>query len=119
MKSRSFKSKAVATWLAILGGAFGLHRFYLHGVRDLWGWLYPVPTVIGLYGVHRMQTLGQDDRMAWVLIPLLGVSSCCYLLTGMTASNWAWFTSWLVVGLMIYFSYGRLYSKLNKATTVA
>ncbi|MBK8954917.1 MAG: amino acid permease [Saprospiraceae bacterium] len=46
------------------------------------------------------------------LIPLLGVSSCTYLLTGMTASNWAWFTSWLVIGLVIYFSYSIRKSKL-------
>lgn len=69
-----FKSKAIATWIAIIGGVFGLHRFYLHGMRDIWGWLYPVPTLLGLYGVHRMQSLGQDDRLAWVLIPLLGLT---------------------------------------------
>lgn len=74
MNGRSFKSKAVATWVAIVGGAFGLHRFYLHGVRDARGWLYPVPTLLGLYGVRRMQLLGQDDRLAWVLIPLLGLT---------------------------------------------
>jgi len=69
---QAFKSKAVATWLAIIGGAVGLHRFYLHGPRDPWGWLYPAPSLLGIYGVHRMQTLGQDDRLAWLLIPLLG-----------------------------------------------
>lgn len=47
------------------------------------------------------------------LIPLLGVSSCSYLLTGMTASNWAWFASWLILGLLFYFYYGRRKSKLN------
>lgn len=48
------------------------------------------------------------------LIPLLGVSSCAYLLTGMTASNWAWFSSWLLVGLMVYFLYGYKRSKLRE-----
>ncbi len=47
------------------------------------------------------------------LIPLLGVSSCAYLLTGMTASNWAWFTAWLCLGLVIYFSYSMKRSILN------
>ena len=74
MTSRGFKSQAVATWIAILGGAFGLHRFYLHGLRDPWGWTYPLPTLLGLYGVDRMRELGQDDRLAWVLIPLLGLT---------------------------------------------
>jgi len=48
------------------------------------------------------------------LIPLLGLSACMYLLTGMTGENWAWFASWLVLGLIIYFLYGYRKSKLNK-----
>src|SRR3954466_3585286 len=47
------------------------------------------------------------------LIPLLRLSTCMYLLTGMTGENWAWFASWLVVGLIIYFMYGYRKSKLN------
>lgn len=74
MTATHSKSKAIAAWVAIAGGAFGLHRFYLHGLRDLGGWLYPLPSLAGLYGVHRMQSLGQDDRLAWVLIPWLGLA---------------------------------------------
>ena len=33
------------------------------------------------------------------LIPLMGVTTCLYLLTGMTKSNWAWFLGWLGLGL--------------------
>lgn len=47
------------------------------------------------------------------LIPLLGLVSCCYLLTGMSTENWAWFGMWLVLGLVFYFSYGKKHSKLN------
>lgn len=46
------------------------------------------------------------------LIPLMGVSTCLYLLTGMTLSNWLWFGGWLVLGLIIYFIYGYKKSKL-------
>ena len=67
------KSKTLATWIALLGGSLGLHRFYLHGFRDPWGWLFPLPTLVGLYGVQRMRAFGQDDRLAWLLIPLLGL----------------------------------------------
>jgi hypothetical protein len=80
--SADVKHKAVATWLALLVGVFGLHRFYLHGLKDRWGWAFPLPTVLGLAGVQRMNTLGQDDRIAWVLIPLLGVSLVAALLGG-------------------------------------
>ena len=66
------RSKTWATWIAILGGSLGLHRFYLHGLRDLPGWLHPLPTFIGLLGVMRVRSLGQDDQLAWILIPWLG-----------------------------------------------
>ncbi|MBX3604988.1 MAG: hypothetical protein KF788_06940 [Piscinibacter sp.] len=71
--SGAYRSKTLATWIALVGGSLGLHRFYLHGFRDPWGWLFPLPTLTGLYGVRRMLELGQDDRLAWVLIPLLGL----------------------------------------------
>ncbi len=49
------------------------------------------------------------------LIPLLGLVSCCYLLTGMAVSNWMWFGCWLVIGLVIYFAYSIKHSKLNRS----
>jgi hypothetical protein len=75
------KNKTLAAWLAFLGGPLGLHRFYLHGPRDLLGWLLPVPTVIGLYGVHRMRLYGLDDPWSWVLIPMLGftIAGCALM----------------------------------------
>ena len=48
------------------------------------------------------------------LIPLMGLTTCLYLLTGMTKSNWAWFLSWLFIGLVIYFLYGYKKSKLAR-----
>jgi amino acid transporter len=50
----------------------------------------------------------------WSLIPLLGLSTCLYLLTGMTGTNWAWFGCWLAIGLVVYFSYGYRKSKLSQ-----
>lgn len=49
------------------------------------------------------------------LIPVLGLLSCCYLLTGMAPSNWIWFSVWLGIGLVVYFLYGYRKSKLRKA----
>jgi len=46
------------------------------------------------------------------LIPLMGLITCMYLLTGMTKSNWVWFLAWLGIGLVIYFMYGYRKSKL-------
>ena len=46
------------------------------------------------------------------LIPLLGLTTCLYLLTGMTARNWTWFAGWLLIGLVVYLLYGYRKSKL-------
>ena len=48
----------------------------------------------------------------WSLLPLLGLVSCLYLLTGMEPSNWMWFFVWFLIGLVIYFAYGFRHSKL-------
>jgi amino acid transporter len=50
------------------------------------------------------------------LIPLMGVITCMYLLTGMSKSNWLWFLGWLAVGIIFYFMYGYKKSKLATAT---
>ena len=71
---QGYKSKTLATWVAVVAGALGLHRFYLHGFRDRWGWLFIAPTLVGLYGVQRMRHFGGDDHVAWALIPLLGLT---------------------------------------------
>jgi len=47
------------------------------------------------------------------LIPVLGLLSCCYLLTGMGWTNWMMFGVWLVIGLVVYLLYGYKRSKLN------
>ena len=46
------------------------------------------------------------------LIPLLGLTFCLYLLTGMSGSNWKWFFIWFAIGLVIYFIYGYRKSHL-------
>ena len=83
-----YKSKTLATWLALIGGSLGLHRLYLHGANDTLAWLHPLPTLMGLWGVKRMLDLGQDDRTAWLLLPLLGLmlaqAALCAIVYGLT-----------------------------------
>ena len=75
------KNKTVAAWVAFIGGPLGLHRFYLRGLGDMWGWLHPIPTALGLYGLQRVAQFGQDDQLAWVLVPLLGfnIAACALI----------------------------------------
>jgi len=48
------------------------------------------------------------------LIPVLGLLSCFYLMTELGYTNWLRFLIWLVIGLVIYFTYSYKNSKLGK-----
>jgi basic amino acid/polyamine antiporter, APA family len=48
------------------------------------------------------------------LIPVLGLISCFYLMSQESHTNWLRFVIWLVIGLVIYFFYGRWNSKLAR-----
>ncbi|MFD1255184.1 amino acid permease [Mucilaginibacter terrae] len=50
------------------------------------------------------------------LIPVLGLLSCFYLMTELGYTNWLRFLIWLLIGLVIYFTYGYKNSKLGKET---
>lgn len=76
------KNKTVAAWLATLVGSMGLHRFYLRGLGDWIGWLHPLAAGLGWWGVERVKAFGQDDKLAWVLIPFLGGSIAAGCLAG-------------------------------------
>ena len=47
------------------------------------------------------------------LIPILGVSCCMYLMVEIPANSWIVFFGWMLIGLLIYFFYGRKKSKLR------
>lgn len=68
----AYKSKTLATWAGFLGGFMGAHRFYLFGLGDAWGWLHVLPAMLGSWGLRRVAEYGQDDQLAWLLIPVLG-----------------------------------------------
>lgn len=113
------KNKTLATWLTFLGGPIGLHRFYLFGLGDWLGWLLPLPTLLGLYGLQRIREYGVDDQISWVLLPVLGFCLAGCALTAivyglMTPEKWnakfnpkaasdaqAGQTNWLTIGAVV------------------
>lgn len=118
MHPSSPKNKTAATWLAFLGGQLGLHRLYLFGWRDRWAWLHPAVAALGWWGVARVWTDGQDDQLAWLLIPLLGFTLAGTALTAIyyglsPAEKWnarhnphtpespAGCTGWLTIGAVV------------------
>jgi amino acid transporter len=50
------------------------------------------------------------------LIPVLGLLSCFYLMTELGFLNWVRFIIWLIIGLVIYFTYSYRHSVLGKET---
>jgi len=53
-------------------------------------------------------------RTPWVpLVPILGVICNGYMMYKLGWVNWARLIIWLVVGLVVYFSYGRKHSKVQ------
>ncbi|HLL96322.1 MAG TPA: amino acid permease, partial [Spirosoma sp.] len=54
----------------------------------------------------------QGFRYNFSLLPVIGVLTNLYLMTELGASNWQIFGIWLLIGLVIYFSYGFRKSKL-------
>jgi len=47
-------------------------------------------------------------------IPALGILVCFLMILGLGWTNWLRLGAWLVIGLIIYFSYSRHHSKLNQ-----
>lgn len=47
------------------------------------------------------------------LIPLLGLVCCLYMMAELSVWNWLYFGIWLLIGLVIYFSFSRKNSRLN------
>jgi len=74
------RSRAVATWLAVVAGTLGAHRFYLYGTRDLLAWLHVPPTLVGAYGWWRMRELGVDDARGSLLVLFLGATVAAAML---------------------------------------
>lgn len=84
--------------------------FSLEGGYEVWQHLIPT----WMFYI----TLAAVCMIAWIrkysLLPLLGVISCLYLLSTLGIVNWIRFIVWLIIGMVIYFSYGKRNSKLNK-----
>jgi cytochrome bd-type quinol oxidase subunit 2 len=52
------------------------------------------------------------------LLPTLGMVTNFYLMTQLNKSNWIAFGAWLIIGLFIYFLYGKNHSKLKHEKVV-
>ncbi|WP_026692616.1 amino acid permease [Peribacillus kribbensis] len=81
------------------------------------GTLFAFMTVsLGILYLRRSNPeLKTGFRVPFVpLIPILAFLFCAYLALQLPGITWAAFGIWLVIGLLIYFLYGRKHSVLNK-----
>jgi amino acid transporter len=49
----------------------------------------------------------------WSLIPVLGLLTNLYLMSELGVTNWFRFGIWLLIGLILYFSYGAKHSRIK------
>jgi APA family basic amino acid/polyamine antiporter len=70
---------------------------------------------IGVWIIRvRRPDLERGFRVPLVqLVSCLGVLTCAAMIYGLGYTNWIRLLVWLVIGLVIYFSYGRRHSHLN------
>jgi len=55
-------------------------------------------------------------RTPWVpLVPILGVLFNGYMMYKLGWINWARLIGWLIIGLVVYFSYGQKHSRVQAA----
>ncbi len=54
----------------------------------------------------------------FTLIPVLGTISCLYLMTEIPVNSWIAFIFWMVIGLLLYYSFGRKHSVIGKRNRV-
>ncbi|MGC5411312.1 amino acid permease C-terminal domain-containing protein, partial [Streptomyces sp. DT225] len=54
-------------------------------------------------------------RTPWVpLVPIVSVAASVWLMLNLPAETWLRFAVWMVIGVVIYFAYGRSHSRVNR-----
>ena len=62
---------------------------------------------------RRRPDLHRPFRTPWVpVVPILGILVSAYLMLSLPADTWLRLIVWLVIGLVIYFGYGRKHSRV-------
>jgi basic amino acid/polyamine antiporter, APA family len=88
--------------IAVFAPEHFTNLFRKEGVPMLVFWI--VAAIVSVYSYLKQ----------FSLIPVLGLISCFYLMSQESHTNWLRFVIWLVIGLVIYFFYGRWNSKLAR-----
>jgi APA family basic amino acid/polyamine antiporter len=64
----------------------------------------------------RRPQLERPFRTPWVpLVPLLGILISGLMMASLPADTWLRLVVWLVIGMVLYFTYGRHHSRVQSA----
>lgn len=99
----------VSVWYGRGWGPF----FEIGTGHDFWQWSvfqHKIPYIIFGLAAVVIAVLSFVKKLS--AIPVLGLLSCLYLMSELGYTNWLRFLIWLLIGLVVYFSYGRWHSKL-------
>lgn len=67
-----------------------------------------------IFGLVSLVISVQAVLKRWSLIPVLGLLTNLYLMSQLGVTNWWRFGIWLVVGLILYFTYGSKHSRIKE-----
>ncbi|WP_136605870.1 amino acid permease [Paenibacillus dokdonensis] len=107
------------TLIAILTGFVPLNK--LANLTSI-GTLFAFAVVsLGIIALRRNNTGNKSGfKVPWVpYLPLLSAAACIYLMINLQAITWIGFVIWMIVGLLIYFLYGKKHSVLNNGSEKA
>jgi APA family basic amino acid/polyamine antiporter len=88
----------------------GLFHFYFRWIE------IPISLIILVFTVLVFVVISFFYKLT--AIPLLGLLSCFYMMTELNISNWIGFGIWMLIGLVVYFTYGIKNSRLKQEKKV-
>ncbi len=69
---------------------------------------------------RRHPELPRPFKTPWVpLVPIMGIVVSAYLMYNLPGITWLRLVIWLVLGMFVYFGYGRRYSRVQQASPAA
>jgi len=106
------------TIAAIVGGLFDVGTLAeLVNIGTLLAFVIVCAGVIVLR--YKSPNLARPFRTPWVpVVPILGILICGYMMTALPRATWERLIVWLIIGLVIYFGYGRSHSKIGRAESI-